>query len=317
MPAMNQGRVVVVTGGGRGLGRAYCLRLAASGARVVVNDPGVAMDGSATGESPAEEVAAAVVASGGEAVAERSDISTSAGGEAAVACALTTWGRLDAVVANAGIGRPRMVFNLTDDEWDDVIRVHLRGTFTVARAASRHWRAEAKAGRTTTGRLVTTTTGLLLLGGAGQSNYVAAKAGVLAFTEAVAAELAPYGATANSVMPSAMTRMAGVGWRMAASRDAALAAGRLDPTDPALMAELVTYLCSEASGWISGQCLRLQGGEVQHAIGFQGGPSAERTDRGWQADELEAVLRDLVADPSPRTTDTPPQTWTALRSPPP
>lgn len=314
---VNTERVVVVTGGGRGLGRAYCLRLAASGARVVVNDPGVAMDGSATGETPAEEVVAEIETAGGQAVAEASDISTSAGGDAAIACALDTWGRLDAVVANAGIGRPRMVFNLSDDEWDDVIRVHLRGTFTVTRAAARHWRTQAKAGRTTTGRLVTTASGLLLLGGAGQSNYVAAKAGVLAFTEAVAAELGPYGATANSVMPSAMTRMAGVGWRMAASRDQALAAGRLDPTDPGLMAELVTYLCSEASGWLSGQCIRLQGGEVQHAVGFQGGRAAERTDRGWQAEEMDEVLRGLVDEPEPRTTDTPPDGWTALRSPPP
>jgi NAD(P)-dependent dehydrogenase (short-subunit alcohol dehydrogenase family) len=310
-PAMNEGRVVLVTGGGRGLGRAYCLRLAASGARVVVNDPGVAMDGAETDEAPADEVVSAITAAGGTAVAERSDVSTTEGGEAAVAAGVEAWGRIDAVVANAGIGRPRMVFNLDDDEWDDVIRVHLRGTFTVVRAAARRWRAEAKAGTPSHGRIVTTSSGLLLLGGAGQSNYVAAKAGVLALTEAVAAELAPYGATANAVMPSAMTRMAGVGWRMAAARDEALAAGRIDPTDPNLMAELVTYLCSEASGWISGQCLRLQGGELQHAIGFQGGPSMERTDHGWQAEELDTALRTLVPDGAPRTTDTPPDTWTA------
>lgn len=305
------GRVAVVTGGGRGLGRAYSLRLAAGGARVVVDDPGVAMDGSPTGEAPADEVVAAIEAEHGpgRAVAERSDVATPEGGEAAVAAALDTWGRLDAVVANAGIGRPRMVFNLSDDEWDDVLRVHVRGTFTVVRAAARHWRAEAKAGRRSSGRIVTTSSGLLLLGGAGQSNYVAAKAAVLALTEAVAAELEPYGVTANSVMPSAMTRMAGVGWRMAAARDEALAAGRLDPTDPALMAELVAYLCSEGSGWLSGRCLRLQGGEVQSVLTFAGGAAEERTDRGWRADELDEVLRRLVADPAPRRADAPPDGW--------
>ena len=156
---------------------------------------------------------AEITAAGGEAVAHRGDIGDAAVGDALVALALDTWGRLDIVVNNAGFGRPRMVFNLADDEWDDVIRVHLRGTFVVSRPACRHWRAQAKEHGTTYGRLINTATGLLLYGGAGQSNYVAAKAGINAFTEAVATEMAPYGVTANAIMPGANTRLAQIGWR--------------------------------------------------------------------------------------------------------
>src|SRR5262245_47659279 len=210
---MLAGRVAVVTGSGRGIGRAEATRLAAYGAKVVVNDLGVATDGTATAETPAEEVVSEIRAAGGEAVADGSDISTAEGGEAVIQRALDEWGRIDIVVNNAGIGRPRMVFNLSEPEWDDVIRVHLKGTYSVSAPAARWWRSEHKAGRGGYGRLVSTSTGLLLYGGAGQSNYVAAKAGILAFGEALATELAPYGVTVNTIMPGALTRLAAVGWR--------------------------------------------------------------------------------------------------------
>jgi NAD(P)-dependent dehydrogenase (short-subunit alcohol dehydrogenase family) len=208
-------RVAIVTGAGRGIGRAYATRLAAYGARVVVNDAGVATDGAATDEDPAADVVREIAAAGGDAIAHRGDIADSAVGDALVERCLETWGRLDIVINNAGFGRPRMVFNLSDEEWDDVVRVHLRGTFVVSRPACRHWRAEAKRDGATYGRLIDTATGLLLYGGAGQSNYVAAKAGVQAFTEAIATEMAPYGVTANTIMPGANTRLAQIGWRMA------------------------------------------------------------------------------------------------------
>ena len=211
-------RVAIVTGAGRGIGRAYALRLAAYGARVIVNDAGVATDGSSTAEDPAAEVVAEIAAAGGDAIAQRGDIADARVADELVQRALETWGRLDIVINNAGFGRPRMVFNLADDEWDDVIRVHLRGTFVVSRPACRHWRAYAKEHGTAYGRLINTATGLLLYGGAGQSNYVAAKAGINAFTEAVATEMAPYGVTANSIMPGANTRLAQIGWRMARDR---------------------------------------------------------------------------------------------------
>jgi NAD(P)-dependent dehydrogenase (short-subunit alcohol dehydrogenase family) len=296
--------VAVVTGAGRGIGRAEATRLAAYGARVVVNDLGVATDGSATAEAPADEVVEEIRSAGGEAVADRSDISTTDGGETLVQRAIDEWGRVDIVVNNAGFGRPRMVFNMTPDEWDAVIGVHLRGTFAVSAPACRWWRAEHKAGREVAGRLVNTSTGLLIYGGAGQSNYVAAKAGALAFTEAVATEMAPYGVTANCIMPSAATRLANIGWRM--SRNAARQEIAFDPTDPVHVAEMACFLASPAAGWISGQCFQVRGGIVEHIRTFEADRVIERGDRGWTAADLAAELPRMfgagahAADPPPR-----------------
>jgi NAD(P)-dependent dehydrogenase (short-subunit alcohol dehydrogenase family) len=302
---MLAGRVAVVTGAGRGIGAAEATRLAAYGARVVVNDVGVDTDGSATGETPAEEVVAAITAAGGEAVADGHDISTPDGGEALVRTALDTWGGVDIVVNNAGIGRPHMVFNLEDDEWADVLRVHLTGTFAVSRPACRWWRAEHKAGRGGYGRLVNTSTGLLLYGGAGQSNYVAAKAGVLAFTDAVATEMAPYGVTANTIMPSARTRLANIGWRIDRARAEEEA---FDPTDPVHVAEMVCYLASPAAGWLSGQCFQIRGGVVEHVRAWEVDTQAERHDRGWTAGELATEVPRLFGAGAKRS-DPPPREW--------
>jgi NAD(P)-dependent dehydrogenase (short-subunit alcohol dehydrogenase family) len=301
-----EGRVALVTGAGRGIGRAEAVTLAGYGARVVVNDLGVATDGSETGETPAEEVVAEIVARGDEAVADRHDIGSSAGGEAVVARALETWGRLDVVVNNAGFGRPRMVFNLGEAEWDDVIRVHLRGTFAVSAPACRWWRAERKAGRAGYGRIVNTATGLLLYGGAGQSNYVAAKAGVLAFTEAVATEMAPYGVTANAIMPSARTRLATIGWRI--DRNAARTEDEFDPTDPVHVAEMAAYLASPAAGWISGQCFQVRGGTVEHVRTWQVRDQLERHERGFVAADLAAEVPRLFGAGTKRS-DPPPAEW--------
>jgi NAD(P)-dependent dehydrogenase (short-subunit alcohol dehydrogenase family) len=302
---MLDGRVAVVTGAGRGIGRAEATRLAAYGAKVVVNDVGVAPDGSATGETPADEVVGTITDAGGEAVADPHDISTAESGDALVQGALDRWGRIDIVVNNAGIGRPHMVFNLEDDEWADVLRVHLTGTFAVSRPACRWWRAEHKAGRGGYGRLINTATGLLLYGGAGQSNYVAAKAGVLAFTDAVATEMAPYGVTANTIMPSARTRLAAIGWRIdrARAEDEAF-----DPTDPVHVAEMVCYLASPAAGWLSGQCFQVRGGVVEHVRTWEVDAQAERHDRGWTAGELAAEVPRLFGAGAKRA-DPPPKEW--------
>jgi NAD(P)-dependent dehydrogenase (short-subunit alcohol dehydrogenase family) len=302
---MLEGRVAVVTGAGRGIGQAEAMRLAAYGARVVVNDVGVATDGSPTGETPADEVVGAVTAAGGEAVADAHDISTGEGGEALVHTALDAWGRIDIVVNNAGIGRPHMVFNLEDAEWADVLRVHLTGTFAVSRPACRWWRAEHKAGRGGYGRLINTATGLLLYGGAGQSNYVAAKAGVLAFTDAVATEMAPYGVTANTIMPSARTRLAAIGWRIDRARAEEEA---FDPTDPVHVAEMVSYLASPAAGWLSGQCFQVRGGVVEHVRAWEVDSQAERHDRGWTAGELATEVPRLFGAGTKRS-DPPPKEW--------
>lgn len=299
------GRVAVVTGAGRGIGRAEAKRLAAAGATVVVNDLGVAMDGRATGETPAKAVVGEISAAGGEALADGNDISTPDGGDALVQRALDSCGRLDVVVNNAGIGRPHMVFNLEDAEWEDVLRVHLTGTFAVTRPACRWWRAEHKAGRGLSGRIVNTATGLLVYGGAGQSNYVAAKAGVVAFTDAVATEMAPYGVTANVIMPSAQTRLAAVGWRIDRARAEEAA---FDPTDPAHVAEMVCYLASPAAGWISGQCFQVRGGVVEHVRAWEIDGTFERHDRGWTGAELAAEVPRLFGAGTKRS-DPPPEEW--------
>ena len=302
---MLEGRVAVVTGAGRGIGRAEATRLAAYGARVVVNDVGVATDGAATGETPADEAVAAITDAGGEAMADGHDISTPEGGEALVQAALDAWGRIDIVVNNAGIGRPHMVFNLEDDEWADVLRVHLTGTFAVSRPACRWWRAEHKAGRGGYGRLVNTSTGLLLYGGAGQSNYVAAKAGVAAFTDALATEMAPYGVTANTIMPSARTRLANIGWRIDRARAEEEA---FDPTDPVHVAEMVCYLASPAASWLSGQCFQVRGGTVEHVRTWEVDTQAERHDRGWTATELATEIPRLFGAGA-KAADPPPKAW--------
>ena len=302
---MLDGKVAIVTGAGRGIGRAHALRLAAYGARVVVNDTGVATDGRPTAETPAAEVVREITNAGGEAMPNAHDISTAAGGDAVVQAALDAWGTIDIVVNNAGIGRPHMVFNLEEDEWDDVVRVHLKGTWAVSRPACRWWRAEAKAGRPRPGRLINTATGLLLYGGAGQSNYVAAKAGVVAFTEAVATEMEPYGCTANAVMPSARTRLATIGWRIdrAAAQDPTF-----DATDPVHTAELVCFLASPAAQWINGQCFQVRGGLVEHVRTWEVDRTLERHDAGWTAHDLARELPRLFGTGAKRS-DPPPKDW--------
>jgi NAD(P)-dependent dehydrogenase (short-subunit alcohol dehydrogenase family) len=299
---MLEGKVAVVTGSGRGIGRAHALRMAAYGARVVVNDIGVSITGEPTEERPGDEVVRTIREQGGEAVLDEHDVSTSDGGAAVVQRAIEEFGRIDVLVNNAGIGRPKMVFNLDDDQWDDVIRVHLRSTFVTTRAASRWWRAEAKAGRPVSGRVVNTSTGLLPMGGAGQSNYVAAKAGIAAFTAAVAQELEPYRVTANAILPGAATRMAAVGWRT----ERTLAQG--GDQSPDHVAELVCYLASPYAQWVSGQLFHVSGHRIGHAQAWSLRGELRRADRGWTAEDLVGEMpRFFGAGPAPN--EKPPADW--------
>jgi NAD(P)-dependent dehydrogenase (short-subunit alcohol dehydrogenase family) len=302
-------RVAVVTGAGRGIGRAYALRLAAYGAHVIVNDAGVATDGAATNEDPAGDVVREIAETGGTAIAHRGDVGDTATGDALVQLALETWGRLDVIINNAGFGRPRMVFNLSDAEWDDVIRVHLRGTFALARPACHYWRAQAKARGGTYGRLINTATGLLMSGGAGQSNYVAAKAGVLAFTEAIATEMAPYGVTANTIMPGANTRLAQIGWRTARAVERDRAAGEtFDRADPVHVAELGAYLASPDAGFVSGQTFSVRGGVIERVGTWRVEHALERHDRGFTADDYAQEIPRLFGAAA-KPAEKPPAEW--------
>ncbi|WP_428366535.1 SDR family oxidoreductase [Mycolicibacterium sp.] len=287
-------RVAVVTGAGRGLGRAHALELAAQGAAVVVNDPGVAVDGTGATAGPAQDVVAEIEAGGGRAVADTSDISTWAGAERLITTALNTFGRLDVVVNNAGITRDRMLFNLAEDEWNAVIGVHLTGTAAMSRFAASYFRDESKAGRAVNGRIINTTSAAGLYGNAGQLTYSAAKAGILNLTLTSALELARYGVTVNAIAPAARTRMS-------AGAPGLEQGEGFDRADPANNSPLVAWLASAESSAVTGRVFEVGGGYVGLADGWSHGAHAE-IDRRWNADELGAVIPGLVQQsPAPTT----------------
>ena len=286
---MLDGRVAIVTGGGRGLGRAHCLALADAGAAVVVNDLGAGLHGEQTTESPADEVVAEIIKAGGRAVANHGSVSDWTAAQALVQQAADEFGRLDIVVNNAGIVRDRMVFSMTEADFDSVVGVHLKGTFAVSRHACAYWRAAAKRGEHVTGRIVNTTSGTGLFGNAGQANYGAAKAGIANLTVITAIEMRKYGVTANAVSPLAATRMtAGLPADSAAAatgfepRDPDAADG-FDPRDPANASGVVVYLASAEAGWLTGQILRVDGATVNRLRGwtvvdsYRGAPDAAVT----------------------------------------
>jgi NAD(P)-dependent dehydrogenase (short-subunit alcohol dehydrogenase family) len=287
---MLDGKVAVITGAGRGIGRGEALLFAREGARVVVNDVGGEWDGSGRDPRPATEVAEEITAAGGEAAAHHDDISEPAGAEGAIALALEAWGRLDAVVNNAGILRDRMVFNMAVEDWDAVMKVHLRGTFLVTRAACAHWRGRAKAGQEVSGRIVNTSSTSGLLGNAGQSNYGAAKAGIAGFTQIAAMEMARYGVTVNAIAPGARTRMTEKTFG-----DLAVPEGQFDPLHPDNVAPVVAVLCADGAAHVTGQVFGITGGLVQL---YQGWTPVAELDRGgrWEVAELASRLDELFGD---------------------
>lgn len=290
------GRVVIVTGAGRGIGRAHALEFARQGARVVVNDLGVALDGTdARGSSqPADDVVAEITAMGGEAVANGDDVADWTGAERLVTCAIDTFGSIDTVVNNAGFVRDRMFANAAEDEWDAVVRVHLKGHFCVSRHAAAWWRSEAKAGRDTAGRIVNTSSGAGLLGSVGQSAYSAAKAGIVGLTLVQAAELGRYGATANAIAPVARTRMT----EDVFADDMAAPDAGFDAKSPDNVAPLVVWLGSDDAGGVTGRVFEIDGGQLTVMDGFRHGPSRDKGDR-WDPAELGSVVDELLgaADP--------------------
>ena len=285
-----EGRICIVTGAGRGIGREHALALAGQGARVVVNDVGGATDGSGSSATPAEEVVAEITTTGGQAVVNSDDISSFDGAQRLITQAIDTFGGLDVVVNNAGILRDRMLVNMSEDEWDAVMRVHLKGTFACTRWAATYWRDRVKAGNTNDARVINTTSGSGLFGNVGQANYGAAKAGIASFTIIAADELRRYGVTVNAVSPIALTRMTeGLGLGDAAEDER-------DKVHPRWISPVVAWLASTQSADVTGRVFQTSGRYWAIAEGWHRGPQDTPTD---DPSEVDAIMRPLLAAARP------------------
>jgi NAD(P)-dependent dehydrogenase (short-subunit alcohol dehydrogenase family) len=286
-----EGRVAIITGAGRGIGREHALLFASEGAKVVVNDLGGNLDGSTSGSTPAEEVVEEILAMGGEAIANHDNVAEWDGGARLVASAVEAFGDLHVLVNNAGILRDRVLVNLSEDDWDSVINVHLKGHFVPTRHAAAYWREQAKAGKTVKASIINTSSTSGLLGNVGQSNYGAAKAGIAAFTVIIAEELARYGVRANAIAPAARTRMTestpGLSDYVVKPADAAV----FDVWDPANISPLVAALATEECA-STGKVYFVQGGTVRLFQNWTMTDTLEKNDR-WGVAELAERLTTL------------------------
>ncbi len=266
MARLCEGKIAIVTGAGRGIGREHALSLASQGAKVVVNDLGGNVDGSGGDLSPAEQVVQEIKGMGGEAVANGDSVSDWAGAERLINTAIETFGDLNIVVNNAGILRDRMLFSMTEAEWDAVINVHLKGTFAPTRFACVYWREQSKAGKPVSGRIINTTSVSGIYGNPGQTNYGAAKAGIASFTNIAALEMARYGVTVNAVAPVALTRMTeGLGPAPESDEDR-------EKRSPRWIAPIVTWLASDEAAEVTGRIFEASGDVLAVSEGWVRGP---------------------------------------------
>ncbi|HZU74457.1 MAG TPA: SDR family oxidoreductase [Acidimicrobiales bacterium] len=287
------GRVAIITGAGRGIGREHALLFASEGAKVVVNDLGGAIDGSGDDRTPAQQVVDEIKAMGGEAIANADNVADWEGGQRLINSAIEAFGDLHVLVNNAGILRDRVLVNMTEEEWDAVIHVHLKGHFVPTRWAAAYWREQSKAGKEVKAAVVNTSSTSGLLGNPGQANYGAAKAGIASFTVIIAQELSRYGVRANAIAPAARTRMTeatpGLGDIVKAPSDP----GKFDIWDPANISPLVAYLSTESCP-ATGKVFFVQGGRVALMQGWSMSDTVERDER-WTIAELESALKSAVS----------------------
>ena len=271
MARLCEDRICIVTGAGRGIGREHALMLAAHGAKVVVNDIGGSADGTGSDAGPAQQVVDEIVAAGGQAVANTDDVSEWAGAERIVAQAVDTYGRLDVLINNAGILRDRMLANMSEGEWDAVIKVHLKGTAGPSHFAAAHWRDRSKAGEDVQGRLINTSSPSGIYGNVGQTNYGAAKAGIATFTIIAADELARYGVTVNCIAPAALTRLTeGLGLGQASDEVK-------EQMSPTWIASIATWLASAESAHVTGRVFDVTGRQLAVAESWHRGPEVVPT----------------------------------------
>jgi NAD(P)-dependent dehydrogenase (short-subunit alcohol dehydrogenase family) len=289
MPKL-EGKVAVVTGAGRGIGREHALALARAGAKIVVNDLGSSLAGEGADAGPAHDVVREIEALGGEAVADGENVADFAGAKRLIDSAVASFGRLDILVNNAGILRDRMLVNMEEHEWDAVIEVHLKGHFAPTRHAAAYWRERSKAGDQVAARVINTSSPSGVFGNVGQLNYGAAKAGIVGFTLIAAQELQRYGVTVNAIAPNARTRMTEAAFgEIPAPEDG------FDPADPANNSPIVVALCADEAQDITGQVFFVYGGVVNMLSGWQAG-ELFASDERWDPDALLQELRDRLPD---------------------
>jgi NAD(P)-dependent dehydrogenase (short-subunit alcohol dehydrogenase family) len=290
VPDLN-GKVAIVTGAGRGIGREHALALARAGAKVVVNDLGASLAGEGASEGPAHDVVRELEALGVEAIANGENVADFAGADRMVAAAIERFGRLDILVNNAGILRDRMLVNMDEHEWDAVIEVHLKGHFAPTHHAAAHWRERSKAGEDVRARVINTSSPSGVFGNVGQANYGAAKAGIVGFTLIAAQELRRYGVTVNALAPNARTRMTEAAFGEIPPPD-----DGFDPADPANNSPIVVALCADEAQDITGQVFFVYGGAVNLLRGWEAGELFAAGDARWDPDALLTQLRERLPD---------------------